>query len=484
MVDHEHRMAKGTFYLMIAQVIFLGSGYVIHVGVARMVSAEDYGRFGVILSLLMITQIFLSMGIPETVAKFISEGRDTKIVRRKALKLQFFLSMLFFFGLFLIAPALAELLNDPQLTNYIRFVSFILPIRAIYHMHRGILNGYRDFGKSALVGVINSIAKVSIVFIFLFMALEIYGAIGGYIAAALITLGFAYFFSRKNISGKKVTSKEIISFSIPMVLFAISYVGIMNLDILFVKALVENQNQVGYYTAARAISSIVFGVSMALSTTLLPSISKSFSKGDMKQTTGYINDSIRYLLIILIPLGVMVSLTSEKLLNFFFPTEYIGASTALSILIFGIAFLIFFVVLGAIVNGAGKPKLSMSIGLFLVIIACILNYFLVKNYGMMGGAMTTLFVGIVGTCILSIFVIQIFRTLIPVKSFVKIVMAGMVLIPSFFVLKNLIYGLFVLDFIIVYIVLFGVYIALLFGMNELSKNEFYYVKHLLLEWNK
>lgn len=68
-------MAKGTIYLMFAQAILLASGYIIHVGLTRILSPLEYGRFGVILGLLMIIQIFLNVGIPETVSKFISEEK-------------------------------------------------------------------------------------------------------------------------------------------------------------------------------------------------------------------------------------------------------------------------------------------------------------------------------------------------------------------------------------------------------------------------
>ena len=102
-----------------------------------------------------------------------------------------------------------------------------------------------------------------------------------------------------------VSSRDIITFSLPMIGFSVSYTAMMNLDILFVKSLVENQNMVGYYTAARALSSIVFGIVAVLSFTLLPSISRSYAKNNISQVRSYINESMRYLLIILFPTGVL-----------------------------------------------------------------------------------------------------------------------------------------------------------------------------------
>ena len=122
----EHHMAKGTLYFMIAQVIFLMSGYVIHFGVARMITPEEYGRLGVILAILMMTQIFLQKGIPDAVVKYISEGRDSRIVKKKALKVQLILSFIFTIVLISIAPIISNLLNDNELTNYIYIFNHIV----------------------------------------------------------------------------------------------------------------------------------------------------------------------------------------------------------------------------------------------------------------------------------------------------------------------------------------------------------------------
>jgi stage V sporulation protein B len=77
----EKKMAKGTVWLMIAMIIFMGSGYIIHIGLARVVSPDEYGIYGVILSLLAITEIFLQNGVPQSVSKFVAEGGNIKIIK-------------------------------------------------------------------------------------------------------------------------------------------------------------------------------------------------------------------------------------------------------------------------------------------------------------------------------------------------------------------------------------------------------------------
>ncbi|MCK4364597.1 MAG: flippase [Thermoplasmatales archaeon] len=477
MSKNEHRMARGTLYLMIAQVVFLGSGYAIHIGLARTISPIEYGRFGVILGLLMILQIFINMGIPETVSKFISEGRDTKNVKKKALQLQLLFSLILFLIIFLLAPIIADLLKDQKLVDYIRFASFIIPVRAVLSTLYGVLNGFRQFRKSAFVNIIYDIMRVIFVFVFIYMGFGVFGAIGGYIFGGVVALCFALLLTRQNKEGKNVFSKEIITFTIPLIGFAASYIIIMNLDIFFVKSLVVNQNMVGYYTAIKALSSIIFGVAMALSFTLLPSISKSYSKKDIFQTKSYINESMRYLLMILLPIGIIVALTSKGLINLFFPPEYVVAAIALSIHIFGIILISIFVVFGSVINGTGKPKISCSIGLILILLNIVLNYYLIKSLGIVGGAYSTLFVGILGVLLFSIAVFKNFHTLIRLKSFFRILFASIILLISIKIV-DIFYVIQGYKLILFYFLFLGLYFLILFLLGEVNKRDIKIIKEL------
>jgi O-antigen/teichoic acid export membrane protein len=477
---NEHQMAKGTLYLMIAQVIFLGSGYLIHFGLARMVSPTEYGRFGIILSILMITQIFLNMGIPEAVSKFISEGRDTGIVKKKALKLQLIFSIILFLLVFLLAPLIAKLLNDLTLSNYIRFVSFIIPIRAIYTVFRGILNGFRRFVKSALVNIINAFFRIFFAFLFIFLGYGLYGAIGGYISGAFIALLFALILTKDNHKGKKISLKDIITFSTPMIGFASCYTIIMNLDILFAKALINNQDMIGYYTAARVLSSIVFAVPIVMSISLLPSISKSYAKKDFNQIRSYINESLRYLVMLLIPIVIIVSLLSSQIISLFFPENYIIASSALSVLSIGVIFISIFVVLGSIINGSGEPKISFSLGLLLLVIGGILNYFLIQKLGILGGAYSTLAVGFIGIFSFSSIVYKKFHALINIKSFLKIIFAGIIITIFIFLIKNF----YLIDkYLLIPVSLFSfiIYLLILLVVREIGEYEINFVKRIFIK---
>ena len=131
--------------MFLSQFIFFVSGYAIHVAAARNVSPAEYGIFGVVMSVFSITYIFLSTGLPDSISRLVSKGNDPKIVYNLALKYQLTFSLILFFILYSFAPLLSQFLNDSNLEYYIKLVSFLIPIRAIFHINRGFLNGLSKF---------------------------------------------------------------------------------------------------------------------------------------------------------------------------------------------------------------------------------------------------------------------------------------------------------------------------------------------------
>ena len=161
-------MARGTIFLMVAQTIFLVGGYIIHFGLARMISVSAYGVFGVVISILNIMRIFLQNGVTQSVTKFVSEGRDINIVKKESMKIQIIFILLTFTVYFFSAPYLARILGDSDLTYYLRLSSLILPISAITIVYMGLINGVRQFKNYAFAEIFYNILRVMFVFGFVF----------------------------------------------------------------------------------------------------------------------------------------------------------------------------------------------------------------------------------------------------------------------------------------------------------------------------
>jgi PST family polysaccharide transporter len=398
------KMAKGTFWLMVAMIVFMVSGYAIHFGLARVVTPEEYGIYGIVLSILAITQIFLENGVLQSVSKFVAEGRDIKEVRKAGIKTQLLFLSIIFPVYFFSAPFIAKLLGDPSLTIYIRLSSFLIPMRAIHVVQLGLLEGTKEFGKDAGIRAFYDIIRVAAVFLFVYLGFKIIGVIYGFILASMciLIIGWYYVKNLRTQGEKKLKWRDIASFSLPIIVFAVVYTAIMNIDILFVKSLITGSEYTGYYTSAWAIARVPFYIFSALFFTIVPSISRSRAEDNLEQTQDYISHSLRYYSMIVIPIAFLTLATAPALLSFLFTPEYGVAGDTLRILIFGMSFFAAFIIMSMILIGAGKPFIPMVIGIILLPIDVILSYIFVLTWGPNGAALSLAIVALIGMCIVAV----------------------------------------------------------------------------------
>jgi len=351
-------------------------------------------------------------------------------------------------------------------------------MRAIHVVQLGLLEGTKEFGKDAGIRAFYDIIRVAAVFLFVYLGLKIIGVIYGFIFASLCILIIGWY-CVKNLrtqGEKKLKWRDIASFSLPIIVFAVVYTAIMNIDILFVKSLITGSKYTGYYTSAWAIARVPFYIFSALFFTIVPSISRSRAEDNLQQTQDYISHSLRYYSMIVIPIAFLTLATAPALLSFLFTPEYGVAGDTLRILIFGMSFFAAFIIMSMILIGAGKPFIPMVIGVILLPIDIILSYIFVLTWGPNGAALSLAIVALIGMCIVAVYILIKFEVLMKISTFVKVVGASLAVFCiaywlqlEGFLLIGLYAGLFILYFIILYIV------------REIKEQDIKLVKGLFLE---
>lgn len=462
------RLGAGALYLMIANGAVFLVGYIIHFGLGRYLGPAEYGIFGVILGLMSTVNILLISGFPQSASKHIAED-DAKIgsIMRNANSIQLVLCVLLFALYFGLASVIANLLNDPSLSPYIRISALVIPAYAFYSIYGGYLNGLRQFGKQAIAVIGNSVAKVGAVFALVLLGFGVKGAIVGYLLAALVGFLLAWRFLRPvERSGANFGWRKLVGFGIPATLFAVMLFLLMTIDLFTVKAIGGGEAEVGYYTSATTISRAPYFLFAGLATALLPSISRSTSMNDAALTASYITQSMRYMLMLLIPGVLLISATSADLLTLVYSSRYVEAAGPLSILVFGLGFLTVFLVLANIIMGSGRPRVTLGMALPLVGIAIGLNIFLIPRYGLVGAALATTITGFIGMCAAAFYVLWRFRALVSARSLGRICLASLVI---YFVALQV--PLSPVWLPLIYIGLLTLYGGLLWLMRELKRED-------------
>lgn len=459
-------LARGTLYFMSVQLVFLASGYIIHASMGRLLGPAAYGIFGVVISLMTLVNVLLITGVPLAGSRFIAMSNDAiGAIKRTAVNLQVIFSLVIFALYFLLSPFIAKLLGDPTLSGYIRASAFVIPVYALNSLYGGFLNGLRMYSKQAVTLLAYSIAKVAGAVGMVLLGFAIYGAIIGYLLGPLIGMGIGWYYLRgirTDSNPENFPARKIIDFAYPVIIFSFALLFLMSIDLFLVKKILGEDVQVGYYAAASTLSKFPYYILTGLGVALFPAISKSSAV----QTGKYIKESMRYLMLLLLPAVFIISGSSEALVALLYSERFASASFPLAILVFGIAAFTLFSILTTVINASGMPRVSMMIAVVLIPLAAILNWLLIPAYQLEGAAIATTITGFLGLVIASMYVLRVFGVLMELVSFLKMLLASLIVFAI--TLSVPVSGLLLPLW---YAFLFALYLCILALVKELNKKD-------------
>jgi O-antigen/teichoic acid export membrane protein len=444
-MDTKRTFITGTIYLTIGQIVFVISSYTLHIGLARYLGPEQYGIFGVILYLTILARSLVNRGIPQSVSKYIAENEgQADAIKNKGLLIQAVFGIIIALIYFSCAQVLSQILHDSSLVPYIQLSAINIPFFGIYMIYIYSLNGKRWFGRQAIVGIIHDILLPLIVFISILFGFSLNGAIIGLILTAIIGCVVGHLYCRfksdhhlaEELPSLEVLSliegislrthfmaSKIISFAIPVTIFAIFTSALLNIDLLLVKGILKENIQTGFYASARSLAITPFFISIALSRSIFPAIARSVANNNHSLTKQYIQHSLRLLLIWMIPVVAIVSATSREIILAIYSIPYLPASMPLSILIIGLGFFTIYLILTTIITAGDNPKTAMWLNIVILFVDVIINLYLIPRYGIIGASIGTSISMIIGVIISAIYVFLRFKALIQLLSAARIIIA-------------------------------------------------------------
>lgn len=490
-------LAKSTLWLIISELIFNLSGYVIHSSMGRILGPADYGRYGLVVTLTTMVIILIGNGIPTAMAKYISEIFETNprmvlVIKRKAFLLQSALIGTITAIFFLSAPLIARALGDETLAPLFRISTLIIPSFAAASFYFSFYTALHKFNVQSILKTLRSILKV-VTIVGLAYLFGVPGSIVGFALAAIIVffIGFTldqliYTKSIKKAAQEQnmglqsdFEAKKLLSYAWQVIVFFLAYELLISIDLYMVKAILHDDYLTGIYNASLTVGRIPYYIFYALTIMLLPVVSKSTAEKNHAVTNSIIGHSMRLMTILLIPSVILMSLFAEPIINIFYSSTYSAAAFPMSILAYGVGFLTIFYVMSFVLNGAGKTKISMWISIFGFVLNALLNYTLIKTNGLVGSAIATTITSFVIMLIVLFYIKRDFGTLITLKSFSKMFFAGliMILISPLFPAGNF-------TFLFSSLILLAFYLLILILLKELTIVDWNYLIQIVSKKKK
>jgi O-antigen/teichoic acid export membrane protein len=386
----QRRTARGTVQLLISQFCLFVSGYVITVLLARGLGPEDYGLYGLILSLLFWIEQLSWMGLPQATAKLIAE--DHRQDRRVAPTAWLLGAILFavVFALFWGAtPLLTRLFQIPEAGPLFRLAALDIPCFGLYHIYRGVSEGRREFATLSLAGGIYGVAKaVGVLGLYAF-GLSIEGALIVNILGSLIAL--IVIASRTPVPVRQwhiPTVAPLLRLACPLALGVLIASALYHLDLWSLQVFLPGGQPpaLGVYLAASQIARMPSLGVLAITLVLFSSIAQALGRHDRALAQRYVQQGVRFLMVVLFPAAVLIAIEAEELMEFVYTNQYVSGGAFLRVLIFGYSLFVFLSTFLTVLQASGAHYIGLGIGGGLVGLMLLLSWVLIPRHGPLGAA--------------------------------------------------------------------------------------------------
>lgn len=451
LLSQEKRVIKNSLFIPLAKVYFVVTGYGIYFGLTRILDPSQFGIYGVVIGLISVVNMVFISGTIQGVSKFISEDESqAENIKQSAFLLQGILGGIIFLTLNILSRQISCMLNDEELSPYIRIASFIFLFYSYYAVFVGHLNGIKDFRRQGMLDMFYSTLKILLILSLAYYGASLYGAIAGFASASFIILLIALLVVGFKPAGRMFPVKKLFNFMIIVMVFTLVQELIMHSDLFLLKALTEKISsnlKAGLYTACLSIARIPFMIMISLSYIIFPIISKATTSDQDEKARYYIYQGMRICLIMSVLFSVLIASSPRETLLLLYPGSYQAAYKALQFLTFGYMFFSLFTVATAILTSSGKPQHSLMIGIIILLCQVALNFSLIPVYGITGAAIGTASAQFIGLLISGLIIYRRFNVFIPFNNLLRIAGASILIYLCsavficggiFLILKNLI----------------------------------------------
>jgi O-antigen/teichoic acid export membrane protein len=395
----------------------------------RILSVEQYGVLSLVTTTAMISVTFAKFGLTDGVIRFYGE------FSKSSEKQEIFSSTIMIRGAFL--ALVTALLYIPAyfiiLRHYLKIseeyslcffvIIFILLVRPINNL---ISNLLLVTGKTIFMNLLGLFSRasgflLSVVFLIVVIK-ELYGFFVGGLVSDVIVLSILlyWFLSHYKVELKKVSKDltlKLIKFGAPLVLTEFSYLLLQYVDRFFIVSYLGSAKlgiySVGYNIAMYVSEMFVFSISYAIT----PIFVTLYEKEGKEKTEAFINKSLHYLLIILIPMVFGYLLVAGDVIRGLASAKYAEAAVFSPIVLVGT--LLIGLNTNILCAGLYLKKKTNTILLIMmsgVVVNILLNLALIPKFGLLGAASSTLIAGILVAITTILFSSKFIRLRVDLKS--------------------------------------------------------------------
>jgi stage V sporulation protein B len=478
---------KNTFWVYFLTFIGAPFGYFIKILYSNNLSPFEFGLIYSVIGFYSLISIFNDLGFSETLnyygVKFYEEKKfkELKLSFYYAIFMQTFTAIILSIIIYFSSNFLIENYFNIG-TKYLNFLTFFLLFFIFTNLSKPltiIFNAKQKYFYSQLFGTLQSflIFIFSIIFIFYELDFIYFGLMWG-IPIGILCLIYLFLIRKHFKEFKNIKLefdlklyKKLFKYAFQIFLGSGATLLLSRIDVLFI-TLYVGVIEVGFYEIAFSLATIVALFLSPLNSLVFSYTTKLIEEKENEKMNIFLTQIYRIYLIIGIPIMILFTQFPTEIITFLFGVNYIESSNLLIILSIALFFTLFQGCNYQVLAGLSKIKQRNYLLYIGGILNIILNIILIKLYGVIGAAYSTLFV-LGFLAIGSFYLIEKngIKIRISVSYLFKILFSNFVFFWLILSLKNLLELNIFLEVFLVVLISGLIYLGLIFGFGVLKIKE-------------
>jgi len=367
--DRAVEAGRGAIFIGAAKIWFIVSGFIQQLLLPRLLGTAGYGDYGVVSNAVSVLNNATVQGTINSVSKFTSEDdRRADPVKLAGLKLQVIVGGVLALVFFVSAPLFARYYKHPEFTPLFRIVALIPLLYSIYSVFVGSANGLRRFRAQAGFDISFSTTKTVLVAAGAVVA-GVAGTLVGWVVTALVVLilsAVVMRLPRRDQAAGAFPMRRLLTFMGGIVLYTLLINLALNLDILLLRrftalgaAAAHASELSGQYQGVRTFALLPYQLCLAITFVIFPMVSRSTFEQDREATRVYVNQTLRYAIMLSGAVAAVVVARPAGLLTLVYPAAFREGAPALPVLVAGIVCLSLMGVSGSIINASGRLRATI-----------------------------------------------------------------------------------------------------------------------------
>lgn len=339
-------MFKGSAITFALKIGGMGLGYALIYLISQNLGAEGVGFYQVMVQIMTVLGMVLGLGMNISVLRYVGQFNNTEERSKLHLLYNYFvklvgpLTLLISVLLYVSAGYIVSLLDKEALyAEGLRMVAIALPFFTINQISLEFIRGLKKLQISELVrSVLRPLVMVAGISLFFWEDIEKMDVIYLLVASVVINSMVSRWSIWKAL--KKVPKtpslfkrKDFIKTSVPMMLTGISSALMAAIPILFLDYY-ASQEDVGIFTVAFKLASLVSMILVVVNTIAAPKIAEFYWANKLKELQKFINQSIGFMFWIGFTLSALLIISGQWILDFF-GDEFKAGYLVLVILVLG-----------------------------------------------------------------------------------------------------------------------------------------------------